>query len=178
MEIVEVPARARAMAAASIRRMTCPRRRNGGNSRHAEAVGERNRIRWCRPGTGRDNPGSHVPVGFSANARIAPRVRGSVPAAIYFIFSGIAAFGAASDAWALARGGLKDRSRILQHLPEALQGSFLLQVPEILVVGLLVFWLLRVAFSTMVPRPTLPSAVARPRSNGRTTIATSRSSTS
>lgn len=92
-----------------------------------------------------------------------------VPAAIYFVFSGIAVFGAASDAWTLARGGLKGRFRILQHLwrmsvalyiaassfftgqqdlfPEALQGSFLLQLPELLVIGLLVFWGGRVAFS-------------------------------
>lgn len=92
-----------------------------------------------------------------------------VPATIYFIFSGIAVFGAVSDAWALARGGLKGRSRILQHLwrmstalyiaassfftgqqdlfPEVLQGSFLLQLPELLVIGLLVFWGLRVALS-------------------------------
>lgn len=92
-----------------------------------------------------------------------------VPAAVYFVFSGIAAFGAISDAWMLARGGLKGRSRILQHLwrmsvalyiaatsffsgqqdlfPEALQGSFLLQLPELLVIGLLVFWGLRVVLS-------------------------------
>ncbi|WP_407351181.1 hypothetical protein [Luteimonas sp. R10] len=98
-----------------------------------------------------------------------------VPAAVYFVFSGIAVLGAASDAWALARGGLQGRSRVLQHLwrmcvalyiatssfftgqqdlfPAALQGSFLLQVPEILVAGLLLFWLSRVAFSKRYRRP-------------------------
>lgn len=92
-----------------------------------------------------------------------------VPATIYFVFSGIAAFGAVNDAWTLARGRLEGRSRILQHLwrmsaalyiaasafftgqqdlfPESLQGSFLLQLPELLVIGLLVFWGLRVALS-------------------------------
>lgn len=104
----------------------------------------------------------------------------AVPTAIYFIFSGIAAFGAASDIWTVARGGLKGRFRILQHLwrmcvalhiaassffsgqqdlfPEALQGSFLLQLPQLLVIGLLVFWGLRVALSKRYRRPRLARA--------------------
>lgn len=103
-----------------------------------------------------------------------------VPAAIYFVFSGVAAFGAVSDAWMLARGGLKGRSRILQHLwrmsmalyiaassffsgqqdlfPEALQGSFLLQLPQLLVIGLLVFWGLRVVLSKRYRGPRLARA--------------------
>lgn len=98
-----------------------------------------------------------------------------VPATIYFVFSGIAAFGAAGDAWTLARGGLEGRARILQHLwrmsvalyiaassfftgqqdlfPETLQGSFLLQLPELLVIGLLVFWGARVGLSKRYRRP-------------------------
>ncbi len=92
-----------------------------------------------------------------------------VPATVYFIFTGMAAIGAISDAWLLARGGLARRGRLVQHLwrmsvalyiaasaffsgqqdlfPAALRGTWLLQLPQLLVIGLLLFWLLRIALT-------------------------------
>ena len=115
--------------------------------------------------------GYGVHLGIDAGNGRADVIDGTfvVPAGIYFTFAGLAALGAATDAWTLARRGLTGRSRILRHLwrmcaalyiaassfftgqqdvfPEALRGSLLLQAPENLVLALLLFWLARVALS-------------------------------
>lgn len=135
------------------------------------ADGEAGILEWLALAVGVSVAAYGLHLGIEARNGHADVLDGTfvVPAAIYFVFSGIAAFGAVSDAWTLARGGLKRRSRVLQHLwrmsvalyiaassfftgqqdlfPETLQGSFLLQLPELLVIGLLVFWALRVALS-------------------------------
>jgi hypothetical protein len=113
--------------------------------------------------------GYGVYLGIQAGAGHADVLDGTfvVPAAIYFAFAGVAALGAGSDAWAVARGGFGHRARIIQHLwrmcvalyiaassffdgqqdlfPQALQGTWLLQLPQLLVMGSMLFWVMRVA---------------------------------
>lgn len=88
------------------------------------------------------------------------------PAAIYFVFGGVAALGGLSDLSAILRKGVAGVQRIARHLwrmcyalfmaaasfflgqqkvfPEALQGSFLLTLPVLVVIALLFFWLFKV----------------------------------
>lgn len=85
-----------------------------------------------------------------------------VPPAVYFIFAGMAGLGALFNLWALARGGFRGTTRIVQHLwrmlaalyiacgsffngqadvfPEAIRKSAILELPSLLVIGLLLFW--------------------------------------
>jgi uncharacterized membrane protein len=103
------------------------------------------------------------------------------PAPAYFVFGSIAGLAAAGDLRMILRGGLYGAQRIARHLwrmcvalliatlsfflgqqqvfPAYLQGSPWLFVPEIVVLGLLIFWLCRVLFSNAYKAAT---AVAAP----------------
>jgi len=107
-------------------------------------------------------------LGLEANQGRADVIDGSfvVPATVYWMFGGVAALAAAGDAWVVVRGPLVGRARLARHLwrmcaalyiaassfftgqqdvfPEALRGSLLLQIPELLVLSLLLFWLIMV----------------------------------
>lgn len=104
-------------------------------------------------------------LGFEAQAGRADVVDGSfvVPPFAYFTFATFAGIALLSDAWMLARGSPQLRGRMIQHLgrmcialyiaassffsgqqdvfPEALRGTMLLQIPELLIFGTLLFWL-------------------------------------
>ena len=101
------------------------------------------------------------------------------PAPAYFVFASIAGLAAAGDLRMIVRGGLRGAQRIARHLlrmcvalliaafsfflgqqqvfPESLRGSFWLFVPEIVVLGLLIFWLCRVFFTKAYRRPAADS---------------------
>ena len=101
------------------------------------------------------------------------------PAQAYFVFASIAGLAAAGDLRMIVRGGLRGAQRIARHLwrmcvalliaafsfflgqqqvfPESLRGSFWLFVPEIVVLGLLIFWLCRVFFTKAYRRPAADS---------------------
>jgi len=92
--------------------------------------------------------------------------KGAAP--FFYGFGGLAAFAAMLDASVIVRGGVSGVQRISRHLwrmcfamfiatgsfflgqqkvmPEWMRGSPLLFVPVVLVLGLMVFWLLRVRF--------------------------------
>jgi hypothetical protein len=92
--------------------------------------------------------------------------QGAAP--FFYGFGGMAAFAALLDAGVIARGGVSGVQRISRHLwrmcaamfiatgsfflgqqrvmPEWMQGSPLLFVPVVLVLGVMVFWLVRVRF--------------------------------
>jgi uncharacterized membrane protein len=85
-----------------------------------------------------------------------------------FVFAAAAALAAAGDLRLILRGGISGVQRIARHLwrmcvalfiatgsfflgqpkvfPASVRGSFILFVPEIAVLGLLIFWLIRVRF--------------------------------
>jgi len=91
------------------------------------------------------------------------------PAAAYFIFGSVAVLAAMLDLRIIRRGGVSGIQRIARHLwrmcfalfiataslflgqqqvfPEALQGTITLALPVLLVLGLMVFWIIRVRFS-------------------------------
>jgi hypothetical protein len=91
------------------------------------------------------------------------------PAALYFIFGSLALFAAALDSRMLLRGGVSGALRIARHLwrmcfalliatlsfflgkqqhfPQAIRNSPILNLPVILVAGVMIFWLLRVLFT-------------------------------
>jgi uncharacterized membrane protein len=94
---------------------------------------------------------------------------GGVPYQPAFVFAALAGFAAACDARVILAGGILGGQRVARHLwrmcvalfiaagsfflgqpkvfPPFLRGSPILFVPEIAILGLLVFWLLRVGFS-------------------------------
>jgi hypothetical protein len=94
---------------------------------------------------------------------------GGVPYQPAFVFAALAGFAAACDARVILAGGILGSQRVARHLwrmcvalfiaagsfflgqpkvfPPFLRGSPILFVPEIAILGLLVFWLLRVGFS-------------------------------
>lgn len=102
----------------------------------------------------------------TANAAV--RDPGAPPLAAYFVFGTIATIAAAMDLRLLVRGGVAGVARITRHLwrmcvalliavlslflgqqqvfPAALRGSPLLFLPELAVLGSLVFWMVRVRF--------------------------------
>jgi hypothetical protein len=108
------------------------------------------------------------------------------PAAFYFIFGGVALFAAGLDAGVIARGGVTGAARLTRHLwrmclamfmatssfflgqaklfPLAVRESGVLKIPVILVVGALLWWLVRVRVVPLVRRRwTLRrSAIPRP----------------
>jgi uncharacterized membrane protein len=102
-----------------------------------------------------------------------------IPPAPYFIAASFAAFVAALDLRMLMRGGISGAQRIARHLwrmcfalffaasnffigqqkvmPEFIRGSRILYLPEIAVLGLMIFWLLRVLFTNAYKRESMPS---------------------
>jgi uncharacterized membrane protein len=109
------------------------------------------------------------------------------PAPAYFVFASIAGLAGALDLRMILRGGLYGAPRIVRHLwrmclalliamfsfflgqqqvfPVALQGSPLLFVPEIVVLGLLIFWLCRGLLTKAYKSPTRDSILKK---NGAT----------
>lgn len=92
----------------------------------------------------------------------------------YFVFAGLFALAAALDLNMILRGGLTGVPRLARHLwrmctalfiaagafffgqqrvmPDAIQGSTLLAVPPLAVLGLMVFWLLRLRLAKLIRR--------------------------
>lgn len=88
----------------------------------------------------------------------------------YFFFGSIALLGAILDAKMIWSGGVFGKQRIVRHLwrmcfalfiatasfflgqpqvfPEAIRGTLILTVPVLLVIGAMVFWLIRVQFTS------------------------------
>jgi hypothetical protein len=109
---------------------------------------------------------------FGHGARVAGTPAGSeggVPAAVFFVFGGVAALAANGDRRMLARGGITGTPRIVRHLwrmctalfvaagsfflgqpqvfPDALRNSAGLRaIPVLLVLAALAYWLVRVRF--------------------------------
>jgi len=100
----------------------------------------------------------------AARSEVAP---GGIPATVYFVFAAVATMAAAGDARMIARGGLVGTARIARHLwrmctalfiavasfflgqpqvfPDALcNAPGLRAVPVFLVLGTMVFWMIRV----------------------------------
>ena len=99
------------------------------------------------------------------------------PLAAYFVFGSIAALGAALDLRLILRRGVLGTQRITRHLwrmcvalliasfsfflgqqqvfPASVRGSPLLFVPEIAILAVMIFWLVRVRFSVRFSRPAL-----------------------
>jgi hypothetical protein len=119
--------------------------------------------------------GRFEPIALFAGASIAATALGygaiiatGAAAPFFYVCGSLAAFAATLDASAIARGGLSGVQRISRHLwrmclamfiatgsfflgqqrvmPEWMQGSPLLFVPVVLVLGAMFFWLLRVRF--------------------------------
>ena len=104
---------------------------------------------------------------------------GGYPPAAYGFLGSFVALAAALDLRMILRGGISGASRIARHLwrmclalgiaaaslflgqqqlfPESLRGSLLLFLPEIAVLGLLCFWLVRVRFAKGFPNRTTAS---------------------
>jgi uncharacterized membrane protein len=94
-----------------------------------------------------------------------------------FVFAGAAALAAAGDLVVIVRRGISGAGRLTRHLwrmcvalligaisfflgqpqlfPESVRGSFILYVPEIAILGSMLFWLIRLRFanSAMYTRP-------------------------
>jgi hypothetical protein len=99
-----------------------------------------------------------------------------LPAAPHFIFAGVAALAALGDWRVIRQGGISGAPRLRRHLwrmcvglfiatgsfflgqqqvfPQALQGSPLLFVPELALLGALVYWLIRIRIGTRFRRTT------------------------
>jgi len=93
----------------------------------------------------------------------------SVPAAIYFVFTGIAVLAVSTDVRVFVSSRIARKQRILRHLwrmsaplyiaassfftgqqqvfPESLQGTAFLSIPEYAVLIIMVFWLVKVWFT-------------------------------
>ena len=107
--------------------------------------------------------------GISFGLRAMNSARGlhdGYPAVFYFIFGGVALLGATLDARMIVRGGFTGAARLTRHLsrmclamfmatgsfflgqaklfPAAVRESNVLTIPVILVIGALVYWLIRV----------------------------------
>lgn len=107
-----------------------------------------------------------------------------VPALPHYIFAGVAALAATGDLRMILRRGVFGAQRIARHLwrmcvalfiataslflgqqqvfPESVRGSPILYVPVIAVLGLMIFWLIRVRFTSRFKR----DATARDRLQG------------
>ncbi len=109
-------------------------------------------------------------VTFGMQASRAPSgILDGTPAIPYFVFASIAALAAALDRRMVVRGGIVGAQRIARHLwrmclalliaaislflgqsqvfPAAIQESSILYAPEVIVLGLLIFWIVRVRLS-------------------------------
>lgn len=115
-----------------------------------------------------------IALGLQASQSPTGMLEGA-PAPAYFVFATIAALAAALDLKMILRGGVYGAQRIARHLwrmcvalliaafsfflgqqqvfPAFLQGSPWLFVPEIVVLGLLIFWLCRVLFTSAYRKP-------------------------
>jgi hypothetical protein len=102
-------------------------------------------------------------------SRIPSGILDGTPSVPYFVFASVAALAAALDVRMVVRGGIVGAQRIARHLwrmclalllasisfflgqsqvfPAAIQDSSILYVPEIAVLGLLIFWMFRVQLS-------------------------------
>ena len=106
-------------------------------------------------------------AGFGMQALASPTgLNDGYPATLYFVFGSVAALGAMLDVLVIRRGGLAGTARTTRHLwrmclamfiatssfflgqaqlfPVAVRKSGLLPLPTVLVLGALVFWLVRV----------------------------------
>jgi hypothetical protein len=113
-----------------------------------------------------------VAAGLAFGVRAASSPTGSLdgePFQAAFVFAAVAALAAAGDLKLILRGGISGAQRITRHLwrmcvalfiaaaslflgqpqvfPASVRGTFILFVPEIAIMGLLIFWLIRVRFT-------------------------------
>jgi hypothetical protein len=106
----------------------------------------------------------------SEAANSATGLKDGFPAVGYFVFGSVALFSGAGDVRMFLRGGVSGRQRIARHLwrmcfalliaalslflgkqqhfPEAIRKTHLLNVPIILIAVSMIFWLVRVRFSS------------------------------
>jgi hypothetical protein len=112
---------------------------------------------------------------FGPMAANSPRTSPSdPPLAAYFVFGSIAALAAALDLRLILRPGVRGAERITRHVwricvallivafsfflgqqqvfPASVRGSPLLIAPEIAILGVMIFWLVRVRFSVRLNR--------------------------
>jgi hypothetical protein len=102
-------------------------------------------------------------------SRTSSGILDGTPSAPYFVFGSVAALAAVLDLRMVIRGGVVGAQRIARHLwrmclalliaailfflgqsqvfPAAIQDSSILYVPEIAVLGLLIFWMFRIQLS-------------------------------
>jgi hypothetical protein len=113
-----------------------------------------------------------IAIGLILGTRAASSPTGMLdrePFQAAFAFTAVAALAAAGDLRLILRGGISGAQRIVRHLwrmcvalfiaaasfflgqpkvfPASIRGSFILFMPEIAVLGLLIFWLIRVRFT-------------------------------
>jgi hypothetical protein len=108
-------------------------------------------------------------LGWEA-ARSASGLKEGYPPAVYFIFGSAGLLFASFDVKMLVRGGVSGRERIgrhlcrmcvafliaalsfflgkQQHFPEAIRGTVILNAPMILIAVVMIYWLIRVRFTT------------------------------
>ena len=108
-------------------------------------------------------------LGWEA-ARSASGLKEGYPPMLYFIFGCVGLLFAAFDVKMLVRGGVSGAQRVARHLcrmcvafliaalsfflgkqqhfPEAIRGSQILNAPMILIVVVMIYWLIRVRFTT------------------------------
>ena len=120
-----------------------------------------------------------VALGMNALNDPAPRDPGS-SAGPAFVFAAIAALAATGDLRMIVRGGISGARRIARHLwrmcvalfvaagslflgqqqvfPASMRGSLILFLPEIAIVGLLIFWMVRVRVGKRFKSPATASA--------------------
>jgi uncharacterized membrane protein len=102
------------------------------------------------------------------------------PPAIYYVFASFASFAAALDLKVILRGGVSGGQRIARHLwrmcfalffaassfflgqqkvmPAFMHGSPILFLPEIAILGLMIFWLIRVRLANRFTRNAIAAA--------------------
>jgi hypothetical protein len=115
--------------------------------------------------------GAGLGVSFAVQAaRASHGLDGDGPA-MFYVFAGLLAFAAALDISMIMRGGLVGAPRLARHLwrmcaalliaaasfflgqqkvfPASLRGSPVLLLPELAILGLMIFWLVRARFATV-----------------------------
>jgi hypothetical protein len=108
-------------------------------------------------------------LAFGWQAATSEAPKDGIPAAMYYVFAGVALFAAALDVRMIARGGVAGAQRIARHLwrmcfalligataffigqakvfPPSVRETQILVAPVIAIVVLMVFWLVRVRFT-------------------------------